>query len=106
MNTTTLRVLLALGEEGCTAADMLERLADVPGGVDAPSLPALYRHLKVGLDEGWLTVIPVGDGTPGRPRQIYQLTSSGKEAIAAQGRRLRALAAFALGEVEEPGATR
>ena len=106
MNTTTLRILLAISEEGCTAAEIIARLASIPGGGKIPSLPALYRHLKAGIDHGWLQVEPMDDGTPGRPRQIYRLTSPGKKAIAHESRKLRALATFALGEVEDPGVAR
>ena len=105
MNATTLRVLLAIGGQGCTATEMLVRLGTVPGDDNVPSLPALYRHLKVGLDEGWLEVERGEDGTPGRPHQVYSITSAGLEEIAIESRKLKALAAFAEKELTSHGAS-
>jgi len=105
VNATTLRVLLAIGGQGCTASDILVRLGTVPGDDNVPSLPALYRHLKVGLDEGWLEVERGENGTPGRPHQVYRITSTGAEAVAIESRKLQALAAFAIKELNSHGAT-
>ena len=97
VHTVLFRLLAILRAEPTDASALIERLRSLaPGNV--PSLPAFYRHLRRGMDEGWIMV----DGTdppehgPGRPRQVYRLTQSGRAALAEHARELRIFASLAL----------
>ena len=94
MNETMYRVLLALRSNDQQAADILDGLRH--GGGEIPSLAAFYRSLKSGLTEGWLEIAGNDASGPGRPRQIYTLTSFGRRALDKEARRLHALASLAL----------
>ena len=95
MNETMYRMLLALRSNDQQASDILDGLRDAGG--ELPSLAAFYRSLKSGLDEGWLEIAGNDASGPGRPRQIYRLTSFGRRALDREARRLQALASLALG---------
>ena len=79
MNETMYRVLLALRSSDQQAADILDGLRHA--GSEIPSLAAFYRSLKSGLTEGWLEIAGSDASGPGRPRQIYTLTSFGRRAL-------------------------
>ena len=96
MNETMYRVLLALRSGDQQAPDILDALREAGG--DAPSLAAFYRSLKNGLDEGWMEIAGNDASGPGRPRQIYHLTTFGRRALDKEARRLQALASLALGD--------
>lgn len=99
----TFRVLLVLQEGVADGNSILERLRDLEER-SVPSLPTLYRCLRSLLDRGWLEVARTeDDGTPGRPRQIYRLSSDGVEAVRREGRRLRELSDLALREEPATG---
>jgi len=94
LNETMYRVLLALRSSDQQAANILDGLRQ--GGGEIPSLAAFYRSLKSGLTEGWLEIAGNDASGPGRPRQIYTLTSFGRRALDKEARRLHALASLAL----------
>lgn len=82
MHTTLFQLMAVLRMEPADAAVLLERLENLTSG-KPPSLPAFYRHLRRGMEEGWVVVEgtdQAGEG-PGRPRQVYRITASGEEAL-------------------------
>lgn len=95
MNETMYRALLALRSNDQQASSILDGLRQ--GGGEVPSLAAFYRGLKSGLDEGWIEIVGNDASGPGRPRQIYRLTSFGQRALDKEARRLQALASLAFG---------
>lgn len=103
MHPNTLRILALLRDGERDAAEILDGLRELDPDA-APSLPAFYRFLKDAVDEGWVRIVgSEGAPGPGRPRQIYALTSSGVGAAEAEARRLQSLAALALGSVADTG---
>jgi len=99
MHLTLFQILALLGSGPADALTLLERLGRLAPS-DVPSLPALYRHLRRGLDESWLVVVGTeeGDSGPGRPRQIYRITAEGAAAVRARARALDTFTALALEE--------
>jgi DNA-binding PadR family transcriptional regulator len=97
MHTVLFRLLAILRAEPTDASALIGRLRSLtPGKV--PSLPAFYRHLRRGMEEGWIMVDgtdPPGGG-PGRPRQVYRLTRAGRAALAEHAREMQIFAALAL----------
>lgn len=90
-------ILALLRPAPSDAASLLESLGKLGGG-RGPSVPAFYRHVKRGIDEGWVEI----DGTearedgPGRPSQIYRITPLGLKALREQALELQAYARLAL----------
>jgi DNA-binding PadR family transcriptional regulator len=94
----TFRILAALRDAPADGQVILERLRGTREEGRDPSLPTLYRCLRAGLEETWIEVAETrGDATPGRPPQTYRLTAAGVEALEAEARRHRDLAALVLG---------
>jgi DNA-binding PadR family transcriptional regulator len=82
MHRALFQILALLRDAPSDAASLL-------GGIEAltpkrgPSMPAFYRHLRRGIEEGWVGIDgtdPRDDG-PGRPSQIYRLTPHGESAL-------------------------
>lgn len=98
MHNLTFRILAALRDGPADGQAILERLRETREEGRDPSLPTLYRCLRAGLEETWIEVAETrGDATPGRPPQTYRLTAAGLEALEAEARRHRDLAALVLG---------
>lgn len=88
MHSTLFEVLAALREGSTDASGLLRRLARLGGEARAPSLPALYRQIRIGIDEGWIRADELEPDGPGRPRKEYGLTPEGARAIRDEARRL------------------
>ncbi|MGD2067509.1 MAG: PadR family transcriptional regulator [Gemmatimonadota bacterium] len=97
MHITLFQILAVLRQGPSEASDLLERLRAV-APADVPSLPAFYRHLRRGIEEGWLEIDGTGtpDEGPGRPARIYRLTPVGVEAVRERALELDAITALAL----------
>ncbi len=97
MHEMTLQILGILREGTASADHIVVRLNQENDGKD-PSLATFYRHLKIGLDNGWIAIAGEAQAGRGRPQQSYRVTDAGVEAAAIEARRLRALADLALGK--------
>ena len=97
MSPVVFHILLGLKDEPRDAEGIVSRMREL-GRESAPSLASFYRALRTALDEGLLEILdPAGEGRRGRPRQRYRITGAGKDALAAEARRLGRLAKLALG---------
>lgn len=88
MSITLFQILAVLRGGPRNSNGILERLTEVGGAQELPSLPAFYRHLARAVDEGSVEIVgtqPPEDGR-GRPRQIYTLTASGVQAVQERAR--------------------
>jgi DNA-binding PadR family transcriptional regulator len=104
MDQPLFRVLAVLRVGSGDTGEILDRLRAI--GSDAtPSLPAFYRHLRRGMEEGWISIdgLDQGGEGPGRPRQIYALPRAGEESMRAEARRLEAFTSLALDPRLEDG---
>lgn len=96
MHTILFQLLAILRAEPADASALTARLRTLtPRRV--PSLPAFYRHLRRGMEEGWIAI----EGTdqpegPGRPRQVYRLTESGLAALTEHAREMEVFTTLAL----------
>lgn len=98
MHKLTFQILAVLQAGPADGQEILHRVRDLGEVGGDPSLPTLYRSLRRGMQERWIESLPADtDATPGRPPQIYRLTDAGLEAVAAEARRHRGLAALVLG---------
>lgn len=93
MNAILFEVLAVLREGPCDATDILARLRRLGGSGSEPSIPALYRYLRRGMERGWISAEEAdaggpGDDTPGRPPRSYRLSVEGEQAARAEARRL------------------
>jgi DNA-binding PadR family transcriptional regulator len=97
MHMTLFQILAVLNGNPSDALEVIHRLKEMTP-TDVPSLPAFYRHLRRGMDAGWIVVEGTGqpEGAPGRPRQIYGLTSEGRAALRHRARDLNAFTLLAL----------
>lgn len=97
MHEVTLQILGILRDGPASADRIMARLRQVNDG-RPPPLATFYRHLKNGLDRGWIEIVGEAQGDRGRPKQRYRVTRAGAGAAADEARRLRALAALAAGK--------
>ena len=81
-------------------AEQIDAIRAMDETATGPSLASFYRHLKRGLDEGWIESVgeETGAKSPGRPSQRFRVTDSGLWAVRSEAARLRALAALALSD--------
>ena len=101
MNHTIFQILLSLKDDSRDADGVLEALRAVGGTQAVPALASFYRGLKKASDSGFIRVLDATKGQgPGRPRQRYQMTRSGRYALRTEARRLGHLAAAALSDTE------
>ena len=101
MNHTIFQILLSLKDDSRDADGVLEAMRANGGKKAVPALASFYRGLKKASDSGFIRVLDVTkDGGPGRPRQRYQMTRSGRYAMRSEARRLGNLAAAALSDSE------
>ncbi len=98
MHQTTFQILAVLRGGVADAGSIISKLDKLNDG-EGPSLPTFYRHLKSGIDAGWIDVS--GDGQTergrGRPQQVYDISTEGIEAVTTEAKRLQAVAKLALG---------
>lgn len=99
MHTILFQLLSILRQEPADASALLERLQSLTSG-RAPSLPAFYRHLRRGMEDGWIVVVGTDqqDEGPGRPRQVYRITESGTAALREHAREMEVFTTLALGK--------
>lgn len=96
MHLTLFQIMAVLAGGPADAAGVLDALRGL--GDDVPSVPAFYRHLRQGIDEGWIAVEGTGPAEgPGRPAQTYGLTPGGRSALRERGRELERFTRLALG---------
>jgi DNA-binding PadR family transcriptional regulator len=97
MHMVLFEVLALLRHRPADASALMARLDTLTAG-KAASLPAFYRHLRRGMEEGWIEV-DGGDqpGGPGRPPQIYRITAAGEAALRDRARELKVFTTLALG---------
>lgn len=105
MHITLFQILAVLREGPAEASDLLGRLRAVTPE-DVPSLPAFYRHIRRGMEEGWIEVEGTdgSDEGPGRPARIYRLTPAGVAAVRGRALELDAITSLALGRKGRGGA--
>lgn len=99
MHTILFQLLSVLQQESADASALLEGLRSLSSG-SGPSLPAFYRHIRRGMENGWIEVVGTDqpqDG-PGRPRQVYRITRTGNVALRKHARELEVFTALALGK--------
>lgn len=97
MQMVLFRIMVALSEGPGDANEVLERLRR-GGGFGVPSVPAFYRHLRKGLEHGWIAVDGIDADTRGRPAQRYALSPAGERAVEEYARELRGLTRRVLDE--------
>ena len=97
MHEVTLQILGILREDPASANHIVVRLSQENDG-KTPPLATFYRHLKTGLDNGWIAIAGEAQAGRGRPRQRYRVTDAGAKAAAVEATRLRTLADLVLGE--------
>ena len=101
MNQTVFQILLSLKDDPRDADSVLEAIRTFGGKASVPALASFYRGLKKASDVGFIRVLDAAKGEgPGRPRQRYQMTRSGRYALRTEARRLGRLAAAALSDSE------
>jgi DNA-binding PadR family transcriptional regulator len=89
-------ILAVLRERAADSATLLAELRRRAPS-EAPSIPALYRHVRRGLDEGWLDVVDAEHSEgPGRPSRLYELTAAGRDALRARAGELATFSSLAL----------
>ncbi len=98
MHKLTFQILAVLRAGPADGQEILHRVRDLGEVGGNPSLPTLYRALRGGLREGWIaSTTEEAETGPGRPPQTYRVTGAGLEAVEAEARRHRDLAALVLG---------
>ncbi len=104
MHMTLFQILAVLRDGPLDAGVALERLSRLAPAREVPSVPSFYRHLRRGLEEGWITVQGTTDDEgPGRPAQSYALTPDGLTALQDRSRELEAFTRLALETSEGRG---
>ena len=100
MQLTVFQILTILLGGVASAREVMTHLGEMSER-DVPSLATFYRHLKSGLDAGWVAIAT--EERPGqrrgRPQQHYRITASGKKAAAHEALRLRSLSDLALRQI-------
>lgn len=99
MHTVLFQLLSILRQEPADASALLERLQSLTSG-SIPSLPAFYRHIRRGMEDGWIAIAGTDqqeDG-PGRPRQVYRITESGTAALRNHAQEMEVFTTLALGK--------
>lgn len=98
MHMSLFQILAVLRERPSDASTLLDRLGSLTPD-DVPSLPAFYRHIRRGMEEGWIEVEGTEgpDDGPGRPARTYRLTPEGRAAVRERAVELDAITALALG---------
>ena len=98
MQTALFQILVMLGQGPAEATVIRERLRLRGDHLDIPSIPAFYRHLKSGIDEGWIEVRgqAPGERARGRPSQLYALSKAGRRALRQRATWLQKLSRLAL----------
>lgn len=97
MHLTLFQLLACLRGGPSDASGLLERLDALTRG-QAPSLPAFYRHVRRGMEEGLIVVEATdrqGSG-PGRPRQLYRITAAGEASLREEAREMEVFTTLAL----------
>ncbi len=102
MHLVLFQILAVLQGEAADASSALARLEGLLPPRDVPSVPAFYRHLRRGIERGWIRPSGAYDGEqgPGRPARIYQLTRDGREAVRRRAAELDVFTSMALEEGE------
>lgn len=98
MHLTLFQILALLRNGPADASAVLAGLVRLSPRGEVPSLPAFYRHLRRGLESGWVEVdgTATGEEGPGRPARVYRLTAAGKSAVRERALELDVFTALAL----------
>ena len=99
MHTVLFQLLSILRHEPADASALLERLESLTSG-STPSLPAFYRHIRRGMEDGWIVVAGTDhqEEGPGRPRQVYRITETGTAALRDHALDMEVFTTLALGK--------
>ena len=90
-----LHILLALVDQDRHGYAVMQAVREQSGGAVPLRTGSFYRHLSTLLEAGWIAEAAVPSGTDPRRGAHYRLTAAGREALAAEKRRLLdVLAAF------------
>lgn len=107
MHLQLFQILAVLRSGPADSAGVLAELRRLAESADVPSIPGFYRHLRKGMDEGWLEIVegePADEGRGrGRPRRVYALTPAGSRALKERARGLSSFTRLAF-EGPEAGA--
>ena len=95
MNSLSFHVLLGLKDAPGDAEAVVLRLRELSGG-NEPPIASFYRALKKELEAGHVETVTTVEGKRGRPAQTYRITSSGREALETEARRLGRLSRLVL----------
>ncbi len=97
MHPTLFQLLAILRAGPADASALLERLDALTSG-KPPSLPAFYRHVRRGMEHGWIAAggTDQPEEGPGRPPQTFRLTASGESALGDHARELAVFTTLAL----------
>jgi DNA-binding PadR family transcriptional regulator len=92
MTELTLQILVALGDGPAHGYAIGREIEERSGGRLDPTTGSLYQSLKRLGDEGWIrpVVAPKASGDDAR-RKYFALTPAGREAAAAELKRLEAI---------------
>jgi len=94
LSPTDFHVLLVLADRELYGYGILKAVEEESGGAVSPGTGSLYRILARLIDSGLVgeTEAPADapEVSPGRPRKYYRITARGREALAAEARRLGA----------------
>jgi DNA-binding PadR family transcriptional regulator len=93
LSAPVLQILLALSDGPTHGYGILQAVRDRSGDGVRLGPGSLYRHLSKLIDTGWIDDVGPPAGADPRRGASYRLTAAGRQALAAERRRLAALVA-------------
>lgn len=93
LSTPVLHILLALGRERLHGYAIMQAIEEKTGGVATVLPGTLYTTLNRMLEQGLVQEAPPPEDDPedDRRRRYYRMTELGREAVAAESRRMEVL---------------
>jgi DNA-binding PadR family transcriptional regulator len=93
MKLAVLHILLALADEDRHGYAIMQAVNEQSSGTVPLRTGSFYRHLSKLMDAGWVAESPAPSDADPRRGTYYRLTTSGREALEAERRRLLGLIA-------------